>query len=203
VTLTERELAEIEARAEAATPGPWDTTTQAGDLDGRPMTHAVVTTLPVVFGPPGDRVPLEPEHRRLATFLAGRPVCSPIVKTPGHLDEYPGFEGQQADADFIAHARQDIPALLTALRAERAAFEQYRESAMARITLGNEEFYKAEAALRTLEGLAECSMNASFGGVGITKTELGVGIYKDGVLLGSGKTLVEATIPAAHPEEQP
>ena len=74
VTAADR-LAQIEARVEAATEGPWD----------------------AVQGATPGMVWVELRHR--AT------IC-----------DFPYEQGSQEDAEFIAHARQDIPALLAAVR---------------------------------------------------------------------------------------
>lgn len=78
-------LAQIEARAEAATEGPWDV---ASDAD----TYLKPTDV-VGPGEPGER------------FI----IC-----------EYAG-----QDAEFIAHARADVPALVAALRAVLDELDQW------------------------------------------------------------------------------
>ncbi len=74
--MNEKELAEIEARAEAATPGPWEVD---NDLS--------------VFTKDGGH------------------------GTPWTLFDTVGNEGEDSsNADFIAHARQDVPALVAEVR---------------------------------------------------------------------------------------
>lgn len=75
--MNEQELAEIEARANAATPGPWSVQVQHHD------------TL-IYGGPPGGRIDL-----------------AKIV---------PWMTHDKPNADFIAHARQDVPALIAEVR---------------------------------------------------------------------------------------
>ena len=93
-------LGEIEARVNAATPGPWkgDTGTR-GDC--------------VVWGPNGR-------------FLMN-------MQAEPHWLEYPGekrmvsFDVDRRDAEFIAHAREDIPALLAMVREQRAVIAKVAE----------------------------------------------------------------------------
>ena len=75
--LTKERLAEIEARCEAATPGPWE-----WDDEAECMRHG---SKPVM----------------MAMWYYDK--CGEVVVS---LDVY------DADAEFTAHARQDIPALL-------------------------------------------------------------------------------------------
>ena len=92
-------LGEIEARVNAATPGPWkgDTGTR-GDC--------------VVWGPNGR-------------FLMN-------MQAEPHWLEYSGekrmvsFDVDRRDAEFIAHARTDIPALLAMVREQRAVIERVK-----------------------------------------------------------------------------
>ena len=86
---TEERLAAIEARANAATPAPWDADAHwSGDgfvvmADGLRRAHV-------------------PDLRDL-----------------------PGAESQAGNAEFIAAARQDVPALAAALRAVLALCDEY------------------------------------------------------------------------------
>ncbi len=85
--MTDQRIAEIAARCEAATPGPWEWKT-CGD------TNMYVE----------------------AECLKG--VISLEDDYPGYPEygEHLIMELLQADADFIAHAREDIPALLAEVR---------------------------------------------------------------------------------------
>lgn len=76
--LTAEQIAEIRARAEAATPGPW--TVFARDSSGQAVDY----------------------------FLG--------FDIEGPEEAQRGMFANRADAEFIAHAREDIPALLAALK---------------------------------------------------------------------------------------
>lgn len=79
-------IKEIAARAEAATPGPWEWSDLPEDIE----------TMPILKAPP----------------------CS--VMDFGDCTQYYPTEGRppsEADAEFIAHSREDIPYLLVALKA--------------------------------------------------------------------------------------
>jgi len=90
------ELDQIKARLQAATPGPWEADTGVrGDC--------------VVWGPNGR-------------FLMN-------AQAEPHWIEYPGekrsvsFDVDRRDAEFIAHARTDVPALLALVRAQQAKLD--------------------------------------------------------------------------------
>lgn len=99
-------LAEIEARAVAATPGPWIAAARGSGTVGWPVVAST-----------------------------GRSICA--INYVHHSAIDPAVPGDKAfnaeskrNATFIAHARQDIPALLSharALEAEKAALEAERE----------------------------------------------------------------------------
>lgn len=84
------DLDAISARADAATPGPWETNSTTGVDDAGHYT---------VFGIKGV-------DEATSTFDG----ASAFAHTEGM---------NEADAHFIAHARGDIPALLDSLAAER------------------------------------------------------------------------------------
>jgi len=85
-------LGEIEARAQAATEGPWEPEpTRAGDY----MPYYGVKSL-----------------------AKGWNVVHARVDWEGF-----GHGSRQADAEFIAHAREDIPALLAMVREQRARLD--------------------------------------------------------------------------------
>jgi len=96
--MSDERLAEIKARVEAATPGPWE----RNNLAGRPERE--------VFA--GDYL--------IGDFGVG-----------GWKDDE-GADRVEINADFIAHARQDIPGLLAEvqrLREHVASLEQgYKDS---------------------------------------------------------------------------
>lgn len=87
MTLTDEEIEEIKARAEAATPGPWKWWTSNS-------------------------------WNRLKRDDCGvtQNVAEPFVS---RSDNHPGLSINEEDMAFIAHARTDIPALLSALEAEK------------------------------------------------------------------------------------
>jgi len=94
---TADQLAAIEARTDSATPGPWEADTGTrGDC--------------VVWGPNGR-------------FLMN-------AQAEPHWIEYPGekrsvsFDVDRRDAEFIAHARTDVPALLAMVREQRAKLDR-------------------------------------------------------------------------------
>lgn len=88
--LTPEREAEIAARAEAATPGPWHRSDDAHSLERYVLSEDA--TLAISFGYRGNRT--------------------------------------QAEAEFVAHAREDIPALLAELAAVRAERDQARVAAL-------------------------------------------------------------------------
>ena len=98
--LGDDQLREIEERAEAATPGPW----QVRFLDDDHAANLVaIATTPETGhpSPPGDLI---------AATLVQFPTRYVDI-TDGLWDE---------NATFIAHARQDIPRLLAEIRRLRA-----------------------------------------------------------------------------------
>ena len=89
------DLNAIEARAKAATPGPWGW-----------------------YDPPGagygPQIESEEQHARwggMACVLVTAEVCSACRERGA-----PCLSGKQEDKDFIAHAREDIPALIAEVR---------------------------------------------------------------------------------------
>lgn len=91
--MTEQELMAIETRANAATAGPW-----VGHI-----TQGCYDQLKVVFYRPS----------RKAGHVLDKPVPIAACKVVyGDIDR----EMAQDNMAFIAHARQDIPALLTEVR---------------------------------------------------------------------------------------
>lgn len=108
MTVTER-LAEIRARAEAATDGPWGHWPEAGDIE-------VFKADPAHPNTPGMS-PTGGEH-----ILAS---IRPRLGWGGEIYERTGRRpgGDEPDAEFIAHARTDVPALVKALE---AVLEEHR-----------------------------------------------------------------------------
>ena len=94
--LTEEQIAEIRARAEAATPGPW----RHLERDGRQNQRIEMRDDREVTGPDGN-----------LSLVS----CWATAWKPG------GHKSSVANARFIAHARTDIPHLLAALEAAQSA----------------------------------------------------------------------------------
>jgi hypothetical protein len=115
-TLTPEQIEAIRKRAEAATPGPWRAMEEGNQyLEGQTKLVSAARV---------DGI--------------SRPWNSWFVVPAVKMEEVCRFIS--ADADFIAHARQDIPALLSALEAaerrageRRLAFEKYTKEAVAEI----------------------------------------------------------------------
>jgi len=106
--LTEERLAAIAARADAATPGPWARTTMCHCDDPDDCYDHWDVSVPVAgYDPPSGRV-------SRARSVAGN--------IHGH---------READAIFIAHAREDIPALLAEIERLRAERDDLREALQA------------------------------------------------------------------------
>jgi len=106
--MTPDELAAIERRAEAATPGPWSAANE----------HAN-------FGPEVS-----------AAWCVSR-VGEPSAKRPDGwmydiAEVYCDDRDHSADAAFIAHARADVPALIATVRALRAEVATLRREALLR-----------------------------------------------------------------------
>src|SRR5438067_2171060 len=104
-TLTSLDLDDIAARANAATPGPWDVYEYGGDS----LIEIAADLEDTGCG-----------------YRARRTVCrfdeEPLDNDPAHRD-WTGEEDWaqvQADAVFAAHARTDVDALLAEIRRLRA-----------------------------------------------------------------------------------
>jgi len=117
--MTDEQLAEIEARAAKATPGPWHhddlQTVQGGTIAQQHLAVNVVD--------PRDEYGISPQ---------------------GHCD-----------ADFIAHARQDIPALIAEVRSMRRAIASWKQEEQAwaeerKAMAARIEFWRGECAERAM-----------------------------------------------------
>jgi hypothetical protein len=83
-------LDEIQARADAATPGPWEAdTVQRGDC--------------VVWGPNG-------------AFIANHQAEPHWLPAPNGAKRAAAFDVDKRDCEFIAHAREDVPWLIERVR---------------------------------------------------------------------------------------
>jgi hypothetical protein len=99
--ITEEELAAIEERAAAATPGPWHV--RLLDDDHAANLVAVSTT------PDTGRGESWPD------FAAGEMVAATLVQFPNRYIDCVD-ERWDENALFIAHAREDIPRLIAEIR---------------------------------------------------------------------------------------
>jgi len=105
------DLDAITARSEAATPGPWEHLTAPAEDDTSSLAEWMADTLTG-----GERLHVltaagQGEYAYIVPALTGDGPAAP------------------ANADFIAHAREDVPALVTAVRGLRAEREEAREEA--------------------------------------------------------------------------
>lgn len=93
--MTDEELATIKARAEAATPGPWK-------LDDYIGLESYTVCLDYV-----------PENQNRTTgYGAGSEGTAICVLDDEMYFEYSSDTERLANAEFIAHAREDVPALV-------------------------------------------------------------------------------------------
>ncbi len=97
--MTEQELAGIEARANAATAGPWQIYTDADSVLGLPLPEGV-SAYP------------------LAEFMQADSCVSLYAADYAKRDHR-----TYSNAEFIAHARTDVPALLAEVRRLRGLVE--------------------------------------------------------------------------------
>ena len=100
--MAELDLDAIRARAEAATPGPWEPDTSVrGDC--------------VVWGPDGQ-------------FLLTQQAEPHWLPDANGAPRQVAFDVDRRDCEFIAHAREDIPALLAEIERLRAKAEDVRNA---------------------------------------------------------------------------
>lgn len=135
------DVAGIRARLEAATEGPWEA--REGDLEGKPASEYVRTLL-------ANREADGTSSGRLFLTLAPNRIDPEVSETvvPALTGDGPSAE---ANATFIAHARTDIPLLLTALdEAQAKARNHYAAFVGSEATLARAESARdaAEGALR-------------------------------------------------------
>jgi hypothetical protein len=102
--LTDEELATIESRASVATPGPWFVRW----LDDESAANLVgVSTKPDTG-----------RHERFPDFDASTMVAMTVVQNPLYC--FIGDWREEKNAEFIAHAREDIERLIGEVRRLRA-----------------------------------------------------------------------------------
>jgi len=118
----------IQARADAATKGPWEC------LDRRKLQEEGFVGCNVVFA-------LEAGRDRT---IDGAVYTLPICETNGKGNE------DDNNADFIAHARQDVPCLVAAVRVLRMYFAEIAACGVAMMDL---PAVKAEAEHRLAAAL--------------------------------------------------
>ena len=134
-------LEEIEARAQAATPGPWEVSywyewhradsRRCAETCGRGKT------------PLATRMAVKYEHH-----ATGRSVEDIVVAgrhhliCPGHGYEESGSI-DEAEAEFIAHARSDVPWLLAEVRHLREKFREFVHDEWCSMTCYCDEFVTA------------------------------------------------------------
>lgn len=110
--MTDAQLAEIEARAARATPGPWAVETCGEKGDGSDM-------IGVVFGPDDENCDHQLSGELPAFGIEGEEIeyyRDELVAECEHRNR-----NSHSDAAFIAAARTDIPALVAEVRRLREA----------------------------------------------------------------------------------
>lgn len=101
--ITDEQLAQLKALAEAATPGPWEDDAEEGGI---------------VWGPPGSGESLYGALRR-GKHREDKGSYGPIAVT--NDDEYVHSNRWKEDSAFIAAARNLVPALISEIERLRAA----------------------------------------------------------------------------------
>jgi len=104
--LTDADLAEMQDRAEAATPGPW----YVRQLDDDHAAGLVAVSTAPDTGR-GERWP---------DFMAGQMIAATLVQFPNRYVDC-SDEHWDENASFIAHARDDVPRLIAEIRRSRLA----------------------------------------------------------------------------------
>lgn len=99
--LREDHLAAIKARVAKATPGPW--TYEVNDRASTGSAHFAVKT--------AYAHPKHPHSPRYITFMCGGLGESRYLRHP-KPEDYREDPDTKVDTDFIAHAREDVPALV-------------------------------------------------------------------------------------------
>jgi hypothetical protein len=116
--MDENELLAIEARANAATPGPWE----VGGYAGR---DSIVTKCGPSDWPEWCRDPEDYDE-----YGRGHRV---IIESDGGLYWRRDFERKDAaDVTFCAHSRQDIPALIAEVRRLKEQLDDLRNDILER-----------------------------------------------------------------------
>jgi hypothetical protein len=105
--MSDAHLAEVAARLDAATEGPW----WADDSDNCWRLFGVWHRIPPQLG---GKIPEQVVKKQ-------------ILKAPKHGTPYAEYWPADADADFIVNAPSDIRALLAEVRRNRAVLERVRQ----------------------------------------------------------------------------
>lgn len=125
-------LREIRARADAATAGPWTFADWSQDDGPNKFTLQAIVPFDDYFA------------RMLWEKRSPQGQPRPIIGC-----QECGYDSSDADRDFIAHARTDIPALLDEVARLRAELQAYKDDplkALQRIGYHDvEEYYKLDA----------------------------------------------------------
>lgn len=139
------DLDTIEARADAATPGPW--TLDIGDRASTGSAHYFVRT--VADHPRMDGA--GPPCPRSVAWLCGG-LGESRYRRVITAEDYRRDPGIEADARFLAHARADVPALVAEVRRLRAAIARW--VACDDATMGTPEAAEIDAAETALVVIA-------------------------------------------------
>lgn len=135
-SLTEQQLTDIEARAGAATPGPWGVYQFGGD------------SLIEIAADLEDTGTGYTARRTVARFDE-----EPMDNDPSHAEWSAEEDWAQvlADAEFVAHAREDV----TALAAQVRRLQQQRKFLITQLAKRDAESGNADRALREFLGAAD------------------------------------------------
>ena len=109
---TTDQLAAIEARAEAASPGPWDAA-RGANADG--------TTYATTYAEKTEFLAVSLNNNRSPLWLVASDEVIPAATGDGPR--------ARANAEFIAHARMDVPALLALVREQQAKLREAQAAA--------------------------------------------------------------------------
>lgn len=119
--MDDKRIAEIRARVEAATPGPWEMQTR--------QTNWNTLGLETFVGRPiADNLSLE--HQVVTSWEHGQVKDKVVIfgiSVSPYREHTHMIHVRPEDADFVAHSRQDIPDLLAALDAARADVARLRK----------------------------------------------------------------------------
>jgi len=141
VMLTAKQLEEIRARAEKATKGPWYA--KATDDDHSQCCNFISTV-------PG---PFEHDQRFIGEQDDETVVALTLLQAP-RLADAPEFE---ENTEFIAHARDDIPALLAEVERLRVGLRQIAESKYCDYAETSSGIYKGCYGVGVTDGHRYCS----------------------------------------------